>query len=493
MTVVSFSYLILLFFAVVLYYIFPKQHRFISLLISGTVFFVLSSSPVSILWLLLSILATHFSAVRITKLHSLQKKRAAALTLFAGLFVDLGSLALLKYTSFLPGSLIPLGISFYTLTAVGYLLEVYWEIEDAGKNILQTALFIGYFPQLTSGPITRYGEVKEQLFSPKTFRYENLCFGAQRILWGFFKKLVISARAGILVDAVYAAPEEHPGFYIWTAAALFMLQLYTDFSGCMDIILGTSECFGIILPENFRTPFFSVTVQEYWQRWHISLGSWLRDYILYPLLRSKAFRKLKKACKGKFGKKAAEQLTTYLAMLCVWLLIGLWHGGALKYVLGMGLWFFSCIVINQLLQPLYRKIADRLSIDVTSFGCHLFLSLKVFCLAAVGNMFFRLVSLKQTLHVIRLGFAKWNPWIFFDGSMPALGLTHADLNLLVFGTFLLFAAGILQEKYGSVRQLIAKQILPLRWMIWLFLFFFTLIYGVYGPGFEAAAFIYEKF
>ncbi len=147
------------------------------------------------------------------------------------------------------------------------------------------------------------------------------------MVWGFFKKLVIAERLGVLVNTVYGSYETYDGLYIWVATACYAFQLYTDFSGCMDIVLGMSESLGIVLPENFRTPFFSKSVAEYWRRWHITLGVWMKDYVFYPLLRSKLFTELNKALKEKCGKKRGKQYATFAAMFVLWLTVGIWHGG----------------------------------------------------------------------------------------------------------------------------------------------------------------------
>lgn len=346
---------------------------------------------------------------------------------------------------------------------------------------------------MTSGPISRFESVKEQLFAEHKFEYERIALGIQRMLWGVFKKLVISTRAAILVDAIYADPVTYTGLYVWVAAFLFILQLYTDFSGCMDIILGASECYGIRLPENFRSPFFSRNVQEFWQRWHITLGVWFKDYVLYPVLRTSASRNLTKWLKKHVGKKVSKQLPSYLGMLCVWILIGLWHGGAWKYILGEGMWFWLCIVLGQVFTPTFKKITAALQIDTECFSYRLFQSLRVFFFVAIGNMFFRLGGMSVAIAEIKSGFSKFNPWIFFDGSFVNMGLSYRDQNILVFGVFLLFVVAILQERYGEAREWMKKQFLPFRWFVWIFLYLFVLINGAYGPGYSAAEFIYRGF
>ena len=318
-----------------------------------------------------------------------------------------------------------------------------------------------------------------------------MTFGLQRILWGVFKKLVISARLGVIVDTIYADTATYNGFYIWLAAALFMFQLYTDFSGCMDIVLGASECYGVTLPENFRTPFFSRSVQEFWQRWHITLGSWMRDYILYPVLRSRAWKGMTKWIKAHWGKRAAKQIPSILGMLCVWLFMGLWHGGGWKFIIGMGLWFWTLIALSQIFEPLSKKIIARLHINTKCFSWRLFQSLRVFVLVTIGNMFFRLGGFMITLRTIRAGF-HWNPGILLDGSILKLGLDFQQLIAMLLGLFLLAVVSYLQGKGKNVRKWLSEQNLVFQWLVVLMLAILVFTIGMYGT-YSEQDFMYQKF
>ncbi|MFR7844047.1 MAG: MBOAT family O-acyltransferase [Gallintestinimicrobium sp.] len=231
-----------------------------------------------------------------------QKKKLAAL-ICAVLFC-VGLLCTLKF--FHLGLLAPMGISFYTLTLLGYLFDVYYEIGPVQRNYGKLLLFCCYFPTMISGPIMKYSDMEKQMYAGHKLDYRNVTFGMQRMLLGFFKKLVISERTAILANEIFNNYEKYSGVSIWVGAAAFTMQLYTDFDGCMDIVLGISECFGIRLPENFSAPFLSRSIEEYWRRWHISLGDWLKNYLFYPLLRTKFFMNLPKKLKGKLGKKRRE-------------------------------------------------------------------------------------------------------------------------------------------------------------------------------------------
>ncbi len=511
MSLTSLTFFAFFIISLIIYYLIPKRCQWMALLGFSVVFFLLSATPYTGIYILVSIVCTTVSARKISQGLADGDQAKARRALIFGLIINVGLLAALKYTNFFILNInkftsmlhifkhirevawpAPMGISFYTLQVVGYLLNVYWGTVPAQQSMLKTALFTGYYPQLTSGPISRYHQLKDTLFAPHDFSERNISYGLQRMMWGVFKKIVISDRLAIVVNTIYGDTATYNGFYIWIAAAFFMLQLYTDFSGCMDIIIGASECYGITLPENFRTPFFSRSVQEFWQRWHITLGSWLKDFILYPILYSDTWRNLAKWTKGKWGKKASKQIPTYLGLLCAWMVMGLWHGGKWKYVFGQGLWFWGCIVLSQILEPFFKKATDSLKINTECFSWHLFQSLQVFVLVCIGNMFFRLDGFKETLKTMRAGFANWNPEVFFDGSLFKLGLKTADFNVMIMGLLVLLFISALQEN-GSVRERLSGQNMAFRWFMWLCLIFAVILFGMYGPGYDAQAFIYERF
>ena len=513
MSIVSLEFLLFFGISIIVYYAAPKRMQWLSLLVFSIIFFYSSSGWHGILYITANILATDCAARKISACNLRDDGKGAGRWLLFGIAVDAGILAWMKYLDFFiynwniivralgkdfylqeTARVSPIGISFYTLTSIGYILDVYWQSETTLDNPLKTALFVMYFPQLTSGPITRMNEVRESLFSGKTFEYERVTRGIQRMMWGFFKKLVISSRAAVLVDVIYANRDAYVGLYVWIAASLFMLQLYTDFSGCMDIIIGASEVYGISLPENFRTPFSSQSVQEFWQRWHITLGGWMKVYIMYPILRTGTWQAMGGTLKKRFGKKTAKRVPAYLGMLCVWLLVGLWHGGAWKYVLGMGLWFWSCIVLSDLTHPYFKKLWKRLQVDTDNFGWRLLSSVRVFFLIAIGDMFFRLEGVTETIREIRNGFIVFNPWILWDKkSFVSMGLSFQDQNVLIVSIAALIFVSAFEERWGSVRDWIKKQFIVFRWMIWLGLLFAIIIYGKYGTGYDAADFIYRGF
>ncbi len=512
MTISSLQFFCFFIISIIFYYLFPKKMRWMVLLFFSGVFFLLSSGIKTSLYLLGCILATHSSCMIIAQRRD-SEPGVAKIALAAGIVVNLSILAVLKYSNFFLRNwnlfakickaplrfdfeirwLAPIGISFYTLQAIGMILDTWWKITEPEKNIFKTALFVGYYPQLTSGPIAKYEDMKDSLYGGNEFSWTNFTHGLQRMVWGLFKKLVLSSRLSVIVNTIYGDIETYDGYYICLAAGLFMLQLYTDFSGCMDIIIGASETYGVNLPENFQTPFFARSVQEFWQRWHITLGGFMRDYLMYPLLRTNLWRKLTKRIKTGLGKKAAKQIPAYLSMLCVWFIIGLWHGGLYKYILGQGIWFWLCIVMEQAGEPIWSKMRKILHIRTESFGFHLFQSLRTFALVCFGNVFFRADSFDKAVEIIKKGFtAEPNPWIFFDGSLYRLGINEIDMRVLIVSLIILLIVSCLKEK-GSVRRMIDQQGVLFRWLVYYLLIFSVMVFGKYGPGYNAADFIYRGF
>lgn len=349
-----------------------------------------------------------------------------------------------------------------------------------------------YFPSILSGPILRYREDGEQFFVPHPFDYRQVTFGMQRMVWGFFKILVISERMNLVVNTVYDNYTQYPGIYIWLATICFAFQLYTNFSGSMDIALGMSQSFGIYLPENFENPFFSKNISEYWRRWHITLGVWMKEYVFYPLLRTGAFTSLGKKLRRKFGKKRGKQFSTFLAMFILWFMVGIWHGGDWKFVIGSGLLHWFYIVSGELLTPFFQKGMEKFHINPKGRWVDIFRMFRTFFLVNIGFVFFRAASAMDAWKMLKGAVSVWNPWVLADGSLFSLGLDVIETVIALVSLLILWTVSRLQ-KNGSVRERIEKKKLPVRFVIWYALLFYIILLGYYGPGYSAAEFIYQGF
>lgn len=325
------SYFYLLFFLgvlVALYYLMPLKKRWLVLL-GGSYFFYWLASGKLIVFLLITTVSVYlgalamereqqaFDSVRKSLEKEERKARKAVMMrrkrhiVFVMVLINVGLLAFLKYYHFFsaninalgshlePGFqlpalklLMPLGISFYTLSAVGYVIDVYRGQTAADHHFGRLALFLSLFTNITEGPISRYDQLAGQAFEGHRADYRQFTFGAQLILWGLFQKMVLADRAALLVSTVFGSPSDYSGGIVILAMFVYTLQIYADFAGCMDIVRGSGALFGIEIARNFNQPFFSKSIGEFWRRWHMTLGAWFKDYIFYPVTLSKTNMKL---------------------------------------------------------------------------------------------------------------------------------------------------------------------------------------------------------
>ena len=281
------------------------------------------------------------------------------------------------------------------------------------------------------------------------------------------------------------------------AFLLYPIQMYSDFSGCMDIVIGTAEVFGVRLPENFNNPFFSRTIQEFWQRWHITLGTWAKDYVLYPLLKSRGMVRLGNRARKKLGKRYGKFAATSLGMLVLWMVLGIWHGGV-NHIVGVSLWYWALLMLGELCAPGLKKLTAFLRVNEDSFSWHLFQSARTYLIYAVGIVFFRADSVGRGMAFLKdliVGTFTGNLHLekLFDRSLLQLGLGAADWGILLICVLLLVLAAVLRERDGYARRWVAKQILPFRWFVWLGILLAVVIWGKYGDEYNAVHFIYQIF
>ena len=326
MALISGEFLAFCLLLTIVYYLVPGRFQNALLLAANVIFLLpLGSFPIALGFLTASIVSVYAAARFIGPRRGSASARCIYLLT---VLLNLGFLFAFKYLPcsqnvlsalHIPVSvpdlsaIAPLGISFYTLQLLGYLISVNDGGLEPERSFLRFAVFGSFFPQITSGPISRYEELASQFSSRRSFSYENLTRGSQRILWGFFKKLVISERAAVPVNTIFGNYGLYNGFYIPVAAILFAFQLYCDFSGCMDIVIGMAEVLGITLPDNFTSPFFSRSMTEFWRRWHITLGTWCKDYVFYPIQKSELFYRIREKSIRRFGRKKGKKVPMYLA------------------------------------------------------------------------------------------------------------------------------------------------------------------------------------
>lgn len=430
-----------------------------------------------------------------------RKKRIWMLLAWAG---NLGLLLYFKFFSLfaerlaaygapwgLPVLAMPLGVSFYTLQLLSYTADVYADRQPAEKKYLRVLLFTCYFPQIMQGPISRWHQLGPQLTAAHSFTWDRFTQGCSRILWGYFKKLVIADRFAIVTSTLYNGYETYTGFYVAVAAVLYTFQLYTDFSGGIDIALGASAMLGIDLPENFNRPLFSKTIDEYWRRWHMTLGAFLRDYVFYYVTFSKPLTRLNRWFAAKKWRFAAKWIPTYIALVFLWFCSGVWHGEGWQYICN-GLWHGLLIMIGNTIAAPAAAFWARHGVSQADPRLKAFRVARTFCFVAIGEIMFGASSFAMMCGMFRGLFSAWNPQILWDGSLLALGLDAPDFAVGVLALGVLAFAS-LASRDRPLREKIAARPLPQRWAVYLAGIAAVAVFGIYGANYPATPFIYYQF
>ncbi len=384
----------------------------------------------------------------------------------------------------------PLGLSYFTLEAISYLTDVYRENTEAEGDYIKVALYMGFFPKLAEGPITRFNEVSATLFSGSPVTYENLTYGYQRILLGLFKKLMIADHLAPAVDIVFEW-QEKAGSVALFGAIIFTIQEYMDFSGIIDIAIGSARIFGVVLSENFRQPFFAKNASDFWHRWHITLGTFFRDYIFYPVSVNKGVMKFTKKVKEVFGSNVSRFAAPTVAIFCVWISNGIWHGPKWTYIF-YGLYYFFWIFIENILEKPFLSLLSALKLTEESFPVKAFRSVKLFFIVIFGEMFFRAETLRTGFEMFRMIFTDFN-YFELEKHIGDFGMHFHDYVTVTVAFLLIMAFNILKEYNFPIRNRFMALPLPLRWGIWYIIMMSIVIFGAYGSGYDAAGMMYAKF
>ncbi len=542
MTLISFGFLLLVTITGLIYFLLPeklKQYQWVVLLVSSLFFYIYTCNKYSF-YIFLTIISTYLCGLKLQKLNdqtslrikeqkgiwsaeekkkfkaSMQNKKKLVTAL--ALVFNFGILALLKYLGFifaqadrvlssigldpnLPALklVLPLGISFYTFQAMGYIIDIYRKKVTAERNIAKLSLFLSFFPQIIQGPIAIYSDLAHQLFETHKFSYDRFKRGGILILWGMFKKLVIADRAVSIVTYIPEHFGKYQGSVFIFAGIVYAIQLYADFSGGVDMCRGVAEIYGITMAENFRRPYFSKTLTEYWHRWHITLGDWLRNYLFYPISLSKPFLKMGKNLK-KVNKNFGKVLPTSIASLITFVVIGIWHGSELRYV-AFGLWNGLVIMLSSFMQPVDKKIIDKLKINVNKLPYKVFAMARTFIFVLVGYFFDISKSVKSAVYMMYKGvtdfhLADLKPFfkISKESLIPGRSLDLQDILMIFFGAFIIFIISVIQEKKQEpVRDILSRKKLPVQWIVYIMLIMGIIICGTYGPGVSPADFVYMQF
>ncbi len=525
----SIDYLALFLPPVILMLTFPPQkvRRWLLLAANYTLFWAFSGKLIA--YLLAITVAIYYFGLWLS---SIQKKRDALLketpkeekktlkavylkkqryVLALGILLVIGTLICVKYTAFfatninsllgacgasfrfsIPKIAAPIGISFFTFQAASYLFDVYRQTVSADKNILRVALFMSFFPQIMEGPIIRYSETADQLWNIKRVKWNNFTLGSQRIIFGLMKKIVVADRLNLFIKNVYEDYGKYDGFVIALVAIAYTVQLYMDFSGTMDVVMGSGQILGITLPENFKRPFFSVSISEFWKRWHITLGAWFRDYIFYPLSMSKPLKKLTSKARKKLGNHFGPLIAGAIALFCVWSCNGLWHGAGWQYIF-FGMYHFAFILLGNIFDPYFEKLASKLHIKRSVLPYKIFRIVRTALLVCIGELFFRAESLSQGMGMFKKIFTDFSFATIRNGKIFQFGLDEKDFIIVGITLMLILVIGILQERGHSIRAEIATKNIVIRFAIIYALIMFIVIFGAYGVNYVPVDPMYAEF
>ena len=485
MIFLSFEFYLAVIALLVVYYCFPPRLRWTVLLtasLGGYIFLAGEGSILLGMNIAVSFLMGH-------ALKGLQDRQNGTgirrLCLGLGILVVVMPLFLAKEGTYLAERLLhhegisfwsALGLAYFTLQTIGYMVDVYRGEILPEKNLAKYALFVSFFPQIVQGPIARYGRLSPQFFGEVRFDERKFSKGLQWLLWGFFLKLMIADRAGVIVNRVFDNWEIYTGGYVLLAGVLYSLQLYADFSACVYLAKGVAGLFGIELEDNFRQPYFSRSVKEFWGRWHITLSSWLKDYIYIPL-----------------GGNRKGKLRKWLNLCIVFAVSGMWHGAGLKYVF-WGLMHAAYQIAGELTAPVRRRIYRVLRIEENDLPAVVVQRVMTFFWVMLAWIIFRAESLRAGLQMLRNLFTVYNLWIFWNDSIYTLGLDIKECMLLFLTVLFLFAVSRRQEKMaGTVGEWLLDQHLLTRWTVYLGAVLLIVVFGTYGYGFDAFDFIYGGF
>ena len=447
----------------------PREYRYIWLAIASLGFYFALDYKSGIV-MAASILLTYGAAVFMGEKGE-QARGASQKAAFA-ISVILSVIMLFVLRS---GSILgAIGISFYMLKAVGYLIDVYRGDLKPERNPVKYSLYVSFFPQIICGPIERAGNMLPQFSYPVSVDFYRMRYGLLQILWGFVLKFFIADRLAIFVNNVYAAPGSKAGTIVFIATVFYSFEIYCDFAGYSNIAIGASTLLGIDVMKNFDSPYMSATVAEFWRRWHISLSSWLKDYIYIPL-----------------GGNRKGTLRKYINILIVFAVSGIWHGSALTFLI-WGLLHAIYEIIGFVMMPVRNFLVDRLKIDRESYSHRAVKIVFTFLLVNAAWVFFRADTVGTALTVLSKSF-QFTPWIFSDGSLFKQGLDAMDMNMTVFGLGLMMVIDMINYRGTDLKEKLLHEGVWLRWAVMIFLIMLVLICGIWGPGYDASAFIYQQF
>lgn len=499
----------------VIYQLVPRRFRSVVLLMANYVFFYMISGAL-IIYMFFSTIFTHYIGLWLENISFTAEENGKVLmkkkrkVLVFGIIISLGILGILKYFNFFGQSLsdflgifhvgwqytpikfmVPIGISFYTLQMISYITDVYRGTQKAEHNLMKIALYLSFFPTIMEGPICRFGQVGEELYAGNGISLVNLRSGYQRIIWGLFKKIVIADRLYATVEYVFENYQNLDGAVVAFGVICYTIQLYMEFSGCMDVIIGSGEIFGVKLPENFRQPFAAKDASEFWRRWHITLGTFFKDYVFYSISLAKPVKDLAKKVKNKFGRNVSKFVGSTIALFGVWSCNGLWHGANWTFIF-YGMYYFVIIFIENITEEPVKRLTEKLHINRASIGYRIFQTIKMFIIINLGELFSRADTLGEGFAMLGKILTDFHITTLI-GKISVLKMDTGDLVVVAIGIVIVAIVGMLHERGIRIREAVQSWILPVRWGFWYAAIIAVVMLGAYGTGYSIVEMIYAGY
>lgn len=525
----SLTFIIFLGITLALYYLFPKKCQ-LPLLFVGNMVFYVWAGPIYACYLWITMVSVFHFALEIQKIRNQreemlldipEKERRKKLKktskmrqkrcLHLCFWINFGILGVLKYLDFVMVNLnkvleqvqaplsmpvfnfiLPLGLSFYTFQSISYILEVYWEKEEAETSFLRYATFASFFPQMIQGPISKYSVVSTTMFQEHSFDLEKIYQGFVRVLYGYFKKLVIADRLLPLIPQLTGNTAEYQGVYFLLTMGLYAIALFGDFTGGIDITIGVGKMFGITLEENFNRPYLSRSIAEYWRRWHMTMGVWFKTYLFYPLSVSKFMLNISSKSRKKLGNAWGKRVPLYITTLTIWFCTGFWHGASWNYI-AWGLSNGIIILISKELEPLYARFHKKFPKAKENKGFIAFTVFRTFWLMCFIRAFDCYHSVATTISMQVSVFTNFSGKQFLEEGLKNLSYEPIQWWSATFGVAVVLLVTVISSSYDDFFMKLEKKSWQTKTAVVYFLIFSIFLFGAYGMGYDGTQFIYNQF
>ena len=494
-------FLIFLFAALLCYFLTPKRFRWYTLLSASYLFYWFIGGFYALGVISFTILTVYFCGLWAGSLREKKAERnIRRLPLILCLSLNFFLLFLFKYShGILPqlGLFLIPGISFYTFQSAGYLVDIYKGKVQPDRNVFKFALFVSFFPQLIQGPISRHSEIAADLTAGHGWDFSRARDGVLRIVWGYFLKLAIADIAAVPVNAVFADYSAYGGGVILLVMLLYTIQIYADFAGGISVAIGIAKLVGITLPENFNQPFFANSLTDFWRRWHITLGTWLKDYLFYPLALSKPFAKLGKISRRIIGNDKGKLIPACASTFVIYVVMGIWHGAS-WVSLAFGLLNGGLITLALFCEPTIKNLRKLTGLDGNKSGIgKVFAIIRTFLLLIFLRYFARATSVSMAFGLLRQTLTAPMLPQLYDGTLLSFGIGMEEYILLAISIVIMLLRDICAE-YGALKGFTAQDILtrsrPAVQFIFLIAVFSLIAYcGIYREGYIASEFIYANY